>query len=260
MAMVKAMHTKKRYMPQNLNLTVWVATLAATMLLACNKTDAGGVPEAAIRKNLADRLPNLPKIEEVRKSPIAGLYEVRVGEADIFYTDAQGDYLVHGSILDTKARRDLTRERVDKLTAIDFSALPVQDAMVTKRGTGARKLAVFEDPNCPYCHRFEADLAKVDNVTVYTFLLPVLGPDSLVKSQNIWCAADRNKAWDDWMLRQTPPPKAPDCNIDAIKRNVEFSRKHQITGTPTLVFANGSRIASALKTEEINKQIEEASR
>ena len=139
--------------------------------------------EAVIRKNLAERIPQLQKIDEVSKSPIAGLYEVRVNGTDIFYTDAQGDFLIQGSLIDTKLRRNLTDERVEKLTAINFDALPLKDAFTIVRGNGKRKLAIFEDPNCGYCKRFERDLQKVDNVTIHTFLYPILGPDSVRKVQ-----------------------------------------------------------------------------
>lgn len=118
--------------------------------------------EAAIRKNLADRIPQLQKIDEVSKSPMPGLYEIRVNGTDIFYTDAEGNYLIQGSLIDTRARRNLTEERVEKLSAMDFDALPIKDAFTIVRGNGKRKLAVFEDPNCGYCKRFERDLQKID--------------------------------------------------------------------------------------------------
>src|SRR5690606_10611808 len=116
--------------------------------------------EAALRKNLPERIPSLGSVDEVARTPIAGIYEVRVG-TDIFYTDAEGNYLLHGQLLDTRERRNLTEERVDKLLAIDFAELPVKDAFTIVRGNGKRKLAVFEDPNCGYCKRFERDLQKV---------------------------------------------------------------------------------------------------
>ena len=148
--------------------------------------------EAAIRKNLAERLPQMGKIDEVSKTPMSGLFEVRVG-TELFYTDADGNFLIQGHLIDTKQQRNLTEERMDKLLAIDFSALPVKDAFTIVRGNGKRKIAVFEDPNCGYCKRFERDLQKVDNVTVYMFLYPILGPDSTDKSRNIWCAKDKGE-------------------------------------------------------------------
>jgi thiol:disulfide interchange protein DsbC len=139
--------------------------------------------EAALRKNLAERLPNLPKIDEVRPSPIAGLYEVRYNNSEILYSDEKGDYIVTGSMIDAKTRTDLTEARVEKLLALDFDKLPMKDALVIKQGTGARRMAVFVDPNCGYCKRFERDLASIKDVTIYTFLIPILGPDSTAKTR-----------------------------------------------------------------------------
>src|SRR5665647_3162947 len=179
-----------------LNKIAALAALVAASLLAT----AAQAQEAAIRKNLAERLPQLQKIDEVRKTPMAGLYEVRVG-LELFYTDADGNYLIQGRMIDTHDQRDLTEERQNKLMAIDFSTLPIKDAFTIVRGNGKRKIAVFEDPNCGYCKRFERELQKVDNVTVYMFLYPILGPDSADKARNIWCAKDKGKAWQDWMVR-----------------------------------------------------------
>jgi thiol:disulfide interchange protein DsbC len=214
---------------------------------------AAHAQEAAIRKNLAERLPQMPTIDEVSKTPIPGLFEVRSG-MDIFYTDADGSFLMHGQLIDTKQKRNLTEERKDKLLAIDFKALPLKDAVTIVRGNGKRKLAVFEDPNCPYCKHFERDLQKVDNVTVHLFLYPILGPDSTEKSHSLWCAKDKPKAWLDWMLRGQAIAPA-NCDTSAVVRNVEFGRKYQINGTPTLIFADGSRVPGAVGTQEIEKYL-----
>ena len=230
------------------------STLAATALAAAFGALA---QEATIRKNLGERIPNLPKIDEITKSPMPGLYEVRIGGTDIVYTDAEGNFLIQGNLIDTKQRRNLTEERIDKLTAIDFGALPVKDAFTIVRGDGKRKLALFEDPNCGYCKRFEADLQKVNNVTIHMFLLPILGKDSMEKSKNIWCAKDRAKAWTDWMLRDIMPPAAT-CDTSALTRNVELSKKYKITGTPTLVFADGSRVPGAISAAQLEKLLADA--
>jgi thiol:disulfide interchange protein DsbC len=233
--------------------------LAALVLIALS----GGAfaQEAAIRKNLPERLPNFPKIDEVSKSAMPGLWEIRVNESEIFYTDADGSFLIQGNLIDTKAKRNLTEERMEKLTAIDFDKLPVKDAFTIVRGNGKRKMAVFEDPNCGYCKRFERDLQNVNDVTVHMFLLPILGQDSSVKSRNIWCAKDRVKAWNDWMLRDTTPATvAADakCDTGALTRNVELSRKHKINGTPALVFADGTRVPGAIGADKVEKFLSEA--
>jgi len=209
--------------------------------------------DSALRKNLAERLTSLGKIDEINRTPVPGLYEVRVG-TELFYSDAEGNYLLNGEMIDTRARRNLTEERIDKLLAIDFSRLPLKDAFVMVRGDGKRKMAVFEDPNCGYCKRFERDLQKVDNVTVYLFLYPILGPDSTDKSRNIWCAKDKGKAWLDWMVRNEAAAKADaSCDAGALARNIEFGKRHKITGTPTLVFVDGSRVPGAIGAADVEK-------
>jgi thiol:disulfide interchange protein DsbC len=230
--------------------------LAACGMLALG-LGAAVAQEAAIRKNLAERLPSLPPIEEVSKAPMNGLYEIRVGGNEIFYTDAEGNFLIQGQLIDTRQRRNLTEERVDKLNAVAFDALPLKDAFTVVRGNGKRKLAVFEDPNCGYCKRFERDLQKVSDVTVYMFLYPILGRDSAEKSRNIWCAKDPAKAWQDLMLRDQPVAAAS-CDGSALARNIEFGKKYRITGTPTLIFADGTRIPGAISTQQVEKQLNEA--
>ena len=212
--------------------------------------------EATIRKNLAERIPQLQAIDEVSKSPMAGLYEVRVNGTEIYYTDAEANFLVQGSLIDTKQRRNLTEERVDKLTAINFEALPFKDAFTIVRGNGKRRLAVFQDPNCGYCKRFERDLQKLNHVTIHMFLYPILSADSNEKSKHIWCAKDRVKAWQDWMVRDQAPVAA-NCDASAIARNIDIGRKFKITGTPTLVFVDGSRVPGAISVAEVEKHLSE---
>lgn len=230
--------------------------IAACGLLALS-LGAAVAQEAVIRKNLTDRLPSLPPIEEVSKAPMAGLYEVRVNGNDIFYTDAEGNFLIQGNLIDTKQRRNLTEERVDKLNAVAFDALPLKDAFTLVRGNGKRKLAVFEDPNCGYCKRFERDMQKVTDVTVYMFLYPILSPDSAEKSKNIWCAKDKGKAWQDLMVRDQPVATAS-CDSSALARNIEFGKKHRITGTPTLIFADGTRVPGAVSAQQVEKYLNDA--
>ena len=230
----------------------YLKSIAVPALLAFSLVPAFA-QEAAIRKNLAEKFPAFEKIDEVSKTPMNGLYEVRIG-FNIFYTDEQGNYLIEGHLMDVKNRRNLTEERVEKLTAVDFEKLPIDGAIKTVRGDGKRKLAIFEDPNCGYCKQFERELTKVNNVTIYLFLYPMLGPDSYLKSRNIWCAKDKAKAWNDWMLRNTTPANA-ECDVAPLKRNREFGQKYNITGTPTLIFANGSRAPGAISAEEVEKML-----
>ena len=234
-----------------------------TLLLALLTTLALGAlaQEATIRKNIATRLPQLKAVDEVRKTDLPGIFELRVNGTEIYYTDAQANYLIDGSLIDTRNRRNLTEERIEKLTAIKFESLPLKDAFTIVRGTGERKIAVFEDPNCGYCKRFERDLQKVDNVTVYLFLYPILGAESTERSKAIWCAKDRVLAWQDWMLRdQSAPAAAAMCDTSALARNVDIGRKYKITGTPTLLFTNGARVPGAVDSKKIEQMLAEAAK
>ena len=237
-----------------------VRAALATALMAAGIAPPALADEAAIRKNLPERLPTFPKIDEVSKTPMAGLYEVRMG-SEIVYSDETGQFLIQGSLIDTKTRADLTQARIDKLTAIDFATLPLKDAVLIKQGGGARKVVIFADPNCGYCKRLEKDLLAVKDVSIYTFLLPILGPDSTTKSRDIWCAKDPAKAWRTWMVDGQAPGKAPaNCDTAALERNTEMGRRYKVQGTPALVFEDGSRAPGAMPTAQIESRLAAAAK
>lgn len=232
--------------------------LALIPLLALLGAGAVQADEAAIRKTLAERLPSLPRIDEIRKTPIAGIYEVRYG-SDIVYTDENGDHVMQGSIIDTRTRTDLTQARIDKLTAIDFASLPLKDAFLIRQGSGARRLVVFADPNCAYCKRLERDLVTLKDVSIYTFLYPILGPDSNVKSHDVWCAKDPGKAWRTWMIDGVVPPRSMgQCDTTAIDRNVKLGQKYKVQGTPAVVFEDGTRSPGAIPAAQIEARMSAA--
>lgn len=212
--------------------------------------------EAVIRKNIAERLPDFPKIDEVSKTAIPGIYELRIG-TEVLYSDERGEHVIQGELIETKTRSNLTAARIEKLTAIDFASLPLKDAIVWKQGSGARKLVVFADPNCGYCKKFEKEMQGVKDVTVYTFLYPILGGDSPDKSRNIWCAKDNSVAWRDWMINGTPAPRAMGgkCDLAALDRNVALGKKYRVNGTPALVFEDGKRVPGAMAPEQVEKQL-----
>ena len=244
---MKYMHSLSSFLAPVLR-TLLVTSIALAAVAATAQ-------EAAIRKNLAERMPEFQKIDEVTLTAMPGIYEVRM-DSNLFYTDAKGAYIIQGEMMDVNQKRNLTAERMDKLNAIDFNALPLKDAFTIVRGNGKRKLAVFEDPNCGYCKRFERDLQSLDNVTVHMFLYPILGNDSVEKSRAIWCAKDREGAWLDWMVRDKPPASASaKCDTSAISRNVEFGKKHRITGTPTLIFADGTRVPGAIPAAQVEQRL-----
>ena len=229
-------------------------TLCASLLVLL--AGASFADEATIRKNLTERFPQLKQIDEINKSAMPGLFEVRTNHDHIFYVDSNANFILQGSLIDAKQGKDLTEERIQKLNVIAFDSLPLKDAFTIVRGTGKRRLAVFEDPNCGYCKQFERDLQKVDNVTISMFLFPVLGPNSVEKSRGVWCAKDKGKAWQDYMVRdQALSPAAVACDTSAIARNLELGKKYKITGTPTLVFADGSRVPGAIAAAQVEKYL-----
>jgi thiol:disulfide interchange protein DsbC len=180
---------------------------------------------------------------------------LRLG-SQVIYSDAQGSFVIEGEILDTSTNVNLTRQRIESLTAFDFAKLPLKDAVVWTQGSGARKLVVFADPNCGYCRKLERDLRSVPNITVFTFLVPILGGDSPEKARDIWCAKDRGKVWRDWMIANSPPPAANSaCDISPLARNVLLGEKHGITGTPSLVFENNERLPGVISSEALDKKL-----
>lgn len=196
-----------------------------------------------VRKELAKKFPDI-KAESVTKTTYGNLYEVFTG-TEIFYTDEKVTFFLAGDVIDATSRSNITQARLNKLTAIPFNELPLQHAIKLVRGDGSRKIAVFEDPLCGFCKRFEADIAQIDNITAYVFLYPILAQDSFEKSKNIWCAKDPAATWNDWMLRDKPAPvAAADCKtpLDEI---VALGRKLRVNGTPLTIFEDGERMAGA---------------
>lgn len=193
--------------------------------------------------------------DNVAKAGYLGLYEVFF-QGEMFYTDEKMTAIIHGELIDGKTRRSVSREHLQKLTAIKFSDLPLQNAVKQVRGDGKRVFATFEDPNCGYCKRLAKDLVKLEDATIYTFLYPILGPDSKDKSERIWCAPDRGKAWNDWMIQGKEPQSAPaSCDTSALEKNVALGRRLGVTGTPTLFFVSGDRAPGAIPIAEIEQRL-----
>lgn len=249
------MNARSFHLPDALR---WTLVSAAALMGVMGAPARAG--EAEIRKALAERLPDLGKVDEVSRTPISGLYEIRVG-TDIYYSDESGNHLIEGVVLETKTRTNLTEQRIAKLTAIDFASLPLKDAVVWKQGDGSRKVAVFADPNCGYCKKFERDMRAAKNVTFYTFLYPILGGDSPEKSRNIWCSKDAAKTWIDWMVDGKVPPKVMgECDTTALDRVAALARKHKVNGTPALVFEDGKRVPGAIPVDRFEKQLADSTK
>ena len=213
---------------------------------------ANGQTEQQLKTDLQKKLGANAKVRSVSPAPVSGLYEVLVGN-DVFYTDSSGKYLIQGEIIELATGKNITEQRQTDLNRIKWADLLPANAIKTVRGNGSRQLAVFSDPNCGYCKRLEKSLQQLDNVTVYTYLLPVLGPDSLQKSKQIWCAADPYKAYMDWMISGSAPSGKGDC-ATPLDKNMAFAKSYGITGTPTLFFTDGSRFPGAVQITDIEKK------
>lgn len=215
--------------------------------------------EAAVKKALEAAFPGLP-IESVHKTPyLGGLYEVRTN-GELIYTDEKVNYLVTGEIIDAKTRKNLTQERMQKLSQINFADLPLNMAVKTVRGNGKRVIATFEDPNCGYCKKMAKDLQGMSDITIYTFLYPILSPDSTEKSKAIWCAADRSKAWYDWMASNISPGSKTDCDTSTVDKSIALGQKLGIRGTPTIFLSNGERIPGFVPVAKLEQAIAAAAK
>lgn len=232
-------------------------TLSLCALASAQAAELPAAQLAALKQKLSQRVPSMPPIESARTTPVSGLIEVKSG-TNVFYTDANGDYLIDGHLIDTKTQRNLTEERLDEINRIDFDTLPFKDAIVWKAGTGKRRLVVFADPNCGYCKQLERELQKVKDVTVYTFMIPILGEDSKVKVDNIWCVGNRTQAWLNWMLSGAAPARAFGMCASPAQRNLALSQKLRVQGTPAMFFEDGTRLASAAPLATIEDRLNRA--
>ena len=233
--------------------------LAMLVLLA----GAACADESTIRAEIAKKFPKAT-VDGVTRMPI-GLYEVVV-DGEILYTDAEFSFLIDGNVIDTKSMTNLTAVRQQEMEeaklkklAFPFEKLPFDLAFKTVKGDGSRKIAVFSDPDCPYCKRLEQTLTQLDNVTIYTFLYPLvqLHPKAPEVSRAIWCSPDRVKAWDDYMLRKIAPKAAGNCD-NPVDKIVEFGKSKRIGGTPTIFFTDGKRVPGAIPLDQIESLLAKA--
>jgi thiol:disulfide interchange protein DsbC len=226
-----------------------------TSLMACS----ANADEASIKKTLQGQFPDA-KISSVVKTPYAGLYEVVI-DNQVVYADNDASHVFIGSVIDTKTKQNLTDARTAKLNAVKFDSLPLSDALKVVKGDGSRKLVIFSDPDCPYCKKLEPELQQLNNVTIYTFLYPIasLHPNAVANARAIWCAPDRNKAWDDAMLRGVLPKNDGKC-ANPIDSNIALGNKLRVTGTPTLIFANGQRVPGMVPADKLKQMLDMAAK
>lgn len=230
-------------------LLLAVATICITLLFS---SLANAQAEQQIKTEIQKKLGPNVKVKSVSAAPVAGLYEILVGN-EVFYTDASGKYLIQGEIIELASGKNITEQRQADLNRIKWTDLNQANAIKTVRGNGIRQLAVFSDPNCGYCKRLEKSLQQLDNVTVYTYLVPILGADSVQKSKQISCSTDPYKAYIDWMINGIAPSGKSDCNTP-LDKNAAFAKTYGITGTPTLFFTDGSRFPGAVQIADIEKK------
>jgi thiol:disulfide interchange protein DsbC len=217
--------------------------------------------EAAVRRMVQEKLRSGGHIEGVQKAPFADLYEVVIRGPEglqVYYVDSKATVIIAGQAIDAKSGRNLTEERRRALDRIKWESLPVDWAITSKRGTGRRKIAILSDPNCPYCKRFEEDLAKLDDITVHILPFAVISPQSIRQAKSVWCSKDRVKAWNDLMFWRIEPQAAPDCDtpVDTL---VEYGRKLGATSTPTWFLESGERYSGALPLEDVRRLLDQAS-
>lgn len=234
-----------------MNKTLALAALSAMYAGALSAADD---VSANLQKTLAARFPDI-RVERVGPSIVPGLYEV-VTPGEIVYSDATGERLILGQIMDAKTRANLTEQRWNELNKVDFDSLPLPQAIKIVKGQGRRKLAIFEDPFCPYCQELERSLQDLDDVTVYVFLYPLEGlhPGATDAARDIWCASDRAAAWSNWMLNRKAPDDGP-CKESPIEQLVALGDKLRINSTPTLFFPDGSRIPGAIAVDKLESKI-----
>jgi thiol:disulfide interchange protein DsbC len=232
----------------------WALAMSVVLTLAAPQVMAQESTEAAIKLLLEQRLRPGTRIDGVRKTPYFGLYEARIG-SDIIYTDEKVTYMLMGEVIDGKTFENYTRARIEELQAIRFDDLPLQTAIKVVKGNGKRRMAYFSDPNCGFCKKFEREtLADVKDATIYIFLYPILSEDSTVKAKQIWCAPNREKAYDEFMRGGKPLPSKSDCD-NPIAQVVDLGRRLNITGTPTTFFDNGQRLVGAAELNGLERRM-----
>lgn len=206
----------------------------------------------SLKQELAKKYPEV-KADRITKTSYGNLFEVFAG-GEIFYTDEKVTFLLLGTLVDAQTRTNISEARLQKLNVINFNDLPFDQAIKLVRGDGSRRMAIFADPNCGYCKRFEQDVNTTNNITAYIFTYPILAADSMEKSKSIWCSPDRLKAWQDQMLREKAPTAKGTCETP-VNQLLALGRKMNITGTPTTFFEDGERISGALPKERIEAKL-----
>ena len=229
--------------------------LISVLLVLMSQLVWADTQEASVKKLLQPKVGEGAVIESVAKTPFANIFEVKIGD-ELIYTDSEAKFIFIGRLIDAQSSRDLTQARLDEMNRIKFSDLPLDVAIKSVKGNGKRVIAVFEDPNCGYCKRFRKTINEMKDITVYTFMYNILSDDSRIKSKNIWCSNDKLKAWDDWMVNgKTPVAASESCVTTPHEKVLEIGKKYKVTGTPTIFFADGSRIPGAIDAKMLEAKL-----
>lgn len=210
----------------------------------------------AVQKNLKLMYPKT-RFDQVKATPLPGIYEVVMGR-NVAFVEESGRYFIFGRLFDMESQEDITSVAEPASPAkqnqkIDFATLPMESAIKTVKGDGTRVLAVFSDPDCPYCRKLEQELDKVDNVTIYTFLMPLeqLHPQARSKSDAVWCAKDRSSAWKTLMVSGKAPASVKGCEAPHAIVSAT-AEKLGISGTPFLVAGDGRTMPGAVPADRLN--------
>ncbi|WP_028449609.1 DsbC family protein [Chitinibacter tainanensis] len=235
------------------HLTRLLVAAGVLTMVACSAQ--ADTPPKNLKETISKKLGR--PVDAVNSTPVKGVYEIVIGKNNIVYSDAKGQYMFVGELVDVTKKESLTEKRIAELSKTDFNKLPFADAVKIVRGDGSRKMAVFTDPDCPFCKRLEqVSLNGLDNVTIYNFLMPLPGlhPDAARKSGMIWCSADQQVAWRNWFFDGKLPENGPECD-NPIERNMQLGASLGISGTPALVFANGQIVSGAVPQEQIEAML-----
>ena len=232
--------------------------LAGLALVSAFPSSSQAQVEGDIQKTLSSRMK--VEVSDVRALPYGGFYEILVNGQTLAYTDAKGEVVIVGNMLETATQRNLTEARQKELFTVDWKSLPLDRAIVYSKGNGSRKLAVFSDPDCPFCKRLESELAGLNDITVYTFLYPIaeLHPDAPRKANAIWCSKDPARAWQDLMLLEREPVVASDAKPGCaapLKEVDALARKFRISGTPGLIFEGGATVSGLIPRLQIEQNL-----
>lgn len=257
----------------------WLSSLCLISLLtACNdaqvkKTQAASESTSSafvstdvssdLKKTITAKLAQIDQskdldIKSIKTTPVNDLYEVVINDNKIIYIDKKGEYAFVGNLINLATQENLTAKHAKELSKMDFNQLPFDKAIKEVRGQGKRKLAVFSDPDCPFCKRLEEEISKLDNVTIYTFLMPIpeLHPDAQAKAEQIWCQADPATAWTEWMRQGKTPAPVGKC-ANPVADNMAFGAQAGFDGTPTLIFPNGEVIPGLMPKEQLDQALNE---